>query len=62
MSERVVDKRSLRGFDEVREKLAYWRTRPMEERVAAAGFLRRQFYGTSPRFQRSARVLDRARG
>lgn len=46
---------------EVREDLAYWLSRPPEERVATVDFLRAFFYGRSQRFQRVARVLQRKR-
>ena len=42
--------------------LAYWRSRPAAERVAAVEFLRRQFIGPGARLQRVLRVTDRARG
>ncbi|MCP4642415.1 MAG: hypothetical protein GY851_18365 [bacterium] len=39
------------------DDLAYWLSRPPEERVAAVEFLRRQHYGTLPRLQRTVRVI-----
>jgi hypothetical protein len=41
--------------------LAYWRSRPVEERTAAVEFLRRQFIGPGARLQRVLRVTERSR-
>jgi hypothetical protein len=60
MIEKVATKRYLRDFDEVKENLVYWLSRPPEERVAAVEDLRRQFNGSSARLQRSARVIQRS--
>ena len=62
MIEKVATKRYLRDFDEVKENLVYWLSRPPEERVAAVEYLRRQFNGSSARLQRSARVIQRSQG
>ena len=62
MIEKVVTKRYMRDFDEVKENLAYWLSRTPEERVAAVEYLRRQFNGSSTRLQRSARVIQRSQG
>jgi len=40
--------------------LAYWRTRPVAERLAAVEFLRRQFIGPGARLQRVLRVTSRS--
>jgi hypothetical protein len=49
--------------DDVRlnRPLAYWRTRPVHERLAAVEFLRRQFIGSGARLQRVLRVTTRPR-
>ena len=60
--EKVVSKHDLRDYDEVKDNLEYWLSRPPEERVAAVDFLRAQLFGRSQRFQRVARVLERTRG
>jgi hypothetical protein len=60
MNKRVVTKRNMKGFDEVKKNLAYWLTRTPEERVAAVEYLRRKFNGSSARLQRSARVIQRS--
>ena len=41
--------------------LAYWRSRPAPERVAAVEFLRRQIVDPGARLRRVLRVVDRAR-
>lgn len=41
--------------------LAYWRARPVQERIAAVEFLRRQFIGPGARLQRVLRVTTRPR-
>lgn len=47
--------------------LAYWRTRPMAERIAAVEFLRQQVSGATPsdnvepRLQRVCRIAQRKR-
>ena len=52
----------MKGFDEIRENLTYWRSRPLEDRLAAVEILRRQAYEDTARLQRFARVLQQARG
>jgi transcriptional regulator with XRE-family HTH domain len=44
------------------DTLAWWRSRPGNERLAAVDELRREFYGSPARLQRSARVVERASG
>jgi hypothetical protein len=39
--------------------LAYWLTRPVEERLAAVEFLRRQLIGPGARLQRVLRITTR---
>jgi len=59
--EKVVAKRSMKDFDEVKGNLSYWLSRTPEERVAAVEYLRRQFNGISARLQRSARIIQRSK-
>jgi hypothetical protein len=59
MIKKVVTKRNLKDSSSTKEDLAYWRSRPPEERVAAVDYLRRQFYGSTNRLQRFARVIQR---
>ncbi len=57
---KVVRKSNLRDLQSAKENLAYWLGRPAEERVAAVDYLREQYYGSSERLQRIARVIQRA--
>lgn len=59
MIKKVVTKRNLKDFSSIKEDLAYWRSRPPEERVAAVDYLRGQFHGSTNRLQRFARVIQR---
>jgi pyridoxine/pyridoxamine 5'-phosphate oxidase len=59
MLEKVVKKRGVRESASTQEDLAYWLSRPPEERVAAVDYLRRQYYGNAARLQRVARVIRR---
>jgi len=56
---KAVIKKNLKDYSSIQEDLAYWRSRSPEERVAAAEFLRRQYYGSTARLQRVARVIRR---
>lgn len=49
--EKVLVKRKL-GESTVQEDLAYWLSRPAEERLEAVEILRRRYYGTLPRMER----------
>jgi hypothetical protein len=49
------------SFDEERREhatLTLWRSRPVEERLAAVEFLRKQFHGSGPRLQRVYRLVE----
>jgi hypothetical protein len=61
MIQRVISKRHLTD-NSVRDDVAYWRSRPASERIAAVENLRRQHHGRTTRLQRSARVIERAQG
>jgi len=60
MIKKAVNKRNLQDSSSIKEDLAYWRSRPPEERVAAVDYLRRQYYGSTARLQRFARVFQRS--
>jgi len=62
MIAKVVQKRKLQDFSEIRENLAYWLSKTSDERVSAVEYLRRQLDGGSARLQRSARVIQRSQG
>ena len=59
MIKKVVRKRSLRDASSLKNDLAYWLSKPPEERVATVDYLRRQYYGSTTRLQRSAKVIQR---
>jgi hypothetical protein len=59
MIQKIVKRRQLQEPD-ARQDLAYWLTRPPEERIAAVEMLRRQRHGTAIRLQRVARVIKRS--
>jgi len=60
LMKKVVRKSSLQDFQLPKQDLAYWMSRPAEERVAAVDFLRKQYYGSSERLRRVAQVIQRA--
>lgn len=59
MIEKVVKKRKLEDFSEIKEDLAYWLSKSPEERVAAVELLRKQRHGSSERLQRVVKVVQR---
>ena len=59
MIKKVVKKNNLKTYSEIKDNLAYWLSKPTTERISAVEFLRRQFYGSSTRLQRLARVIQR---
>ena len=59
MIKKVVRKSNLHGLQSAKDDLSYWLSRPAEERVAAVDYLRRQYYGSTERLQRVARVIQR---
>jgi len=60
MITKVVRKSSLHNLQSARVDLSYWLSRPVEERVATVDYLRKQYYGSTERLQRVARVIQRA--
>lgn len=59
MIKKVVFKTGLHRKEAAAADLQYWLGRPPVERLAAVDYLRKQFYGTSARLQRIARVVER---
>jgi hypothetical protein len=57
MIAKVVRKCHLRDHDQAKEDLAYWLSRPPQERIAAVEILRRQHYGPTGRLQRIVKRL-----
>ncbi len=55
--EKTVKRLNLTDSTSARSDLAYWLTRPPEDRVAAVDLLRKQDHGGTVRPQRSARVM-----
>jgi hypothetical protein len=45
------------GEESPKDDLAYWLSRPAEERIEAVEILRREYYGSSARLQRIAHVI-----
>ncbi len=62
MIKKVVCKNHLRKFQLSGNDLEYWLGRPAEERVATVDYLRNQYYGSTTRLQRIARVIQRTQG
>jgi hypothetical protein len=62
MIKKVLAKRALRDPDAARADLAYWLSRPPEERVAAVDELRRQRHGGYLTLKKVIRVVQRRRG
>ncbi len=60
MIKKVIRKGRLHSIQSAWEDLAYWLTRPEEERVATVDYLRKQYYGNTARLQRVARVIQRS--
>jgi hypothetical protein len=61
MIKKVVRKINLQSLQSAKDDLSYWLSRPTEERVAAVDYLRRQYYGSTARLQRVARVIQRGK-
>ncbi len=62
MIQKIVKKSSIDELSSIRENLAYWLSKPPEERVATVDYLRKQYHGDTARLQRSARVIQRTQG
>ena len=60
MIQKVIKKAVLRDFSELKENLSYWLSKDPEERVEAVEYLMRTMHGSSPRLQRTARVIQRS--
>ena len=59
MIQKIVKKHRLQERNVTQDDLAYWLSKPPEERVATVDYLRRQYYGNATRLQRVARVIQR---
>jgi hypothetical protein len=60
MIKKVVRKGSLYSLNSAKDDLLYWLSRPAEERVATVDYLRKQYYGSTERLQKVARVIQRS--
>jgi hypothetical protein len=61
MIEKVVKKRNLKEFSEIKENLEYWLSKSIDERISAVEEIRKATHGTSARLQRVARVIKQPR-
>jgi len=59
MIRKVVNKLTLKDSSSVKRELAYWLSKPAEERIAAVENLRRQMNGSSKGLQRTVSVIQR---
>ncbi len=57
--EKVVRKRNLKQFSEIKENLVFWLSKSPEERISAVEHLRREQHGSGARLQRTARIVQR---
>ena len=62
MIQKVVTKRTLNDASSRKDDLLFWLSKSPEERVSTVEYLRRQFYGSTARLQRSARIIQRTQG
>jgi hypothetical protein len=62
MIQKVVSRHNLEDPGAAKRDLAYWLSRPPEERLAAVDAYRKMFHGSSVRLQRVARVVEQTRG
>lgn len=60
MIRKTVTKGALNKTSETQQNLRYWASKSPEDRLAAVDYLRKQLYGDSARFQRTARVVQRS--
>jgi len=57
---KVVTKKNLTDFNEIKENLAFWLTKSRAERISAVEHLRKQYHGDTIRLQRVVRVFQRS--
>ena len=60
MIKKVINKTTLKNKNNHINDLNYWRGRPEQERISAVEILRKQFYGSTGRLQRSVQVTKRS--
>jgi hypothetical protein len=59
MIRKVVNKLTLKDSSSGKKELAYWLSKPAEERIAAVENLRRQEHGSSKGLQRTVSFIQR---
>jgi len=62
INKQLVKKYRLDEYDEIKDNLEYWLSRPASERTAAVDQLRQEFNGNSVQLQRSARIVQLSQG
>ncbi len=62
MIKKTVSKENLKDhrLNSIRKDTAYWKSKTPEERISAVEFLRKQYYGSTARLQRTIKVIKRA--
>jgi hypothetical protein len=58
MEKHIVKIHRLDEYDEIKDNLEFWLSRPTSERTAAVDQLRMEFNGNPVRFQRTARIIQ----
>ncbi len=58
MNKQIVKKHRLDEYDEIKDNLEFWLSRPASERTIAVDQLRQEFNGNSVRLQRTARIIQ----
>jgi hypothetical protein len=57
MIHKIVKKGALDELSSIKEDLAYWLSKPPEERVAAVDKLRKQHHGNTGRIQKAVKII-----
>lgn len=62
MIKKTVSKENLKDhrLHSIGKDIAYWKSKTPEERISAVEFLRKQYYGSTARLQRTIKVIKRA--
>jgi hypothetical protein len=55
---KIVQKHNINTQNSARENLSFWMSQPAEECVVTVDYLRKQYYGSTQRLQRVARVIQ----
>ncbi len=57
MNRQIVKKHRLHEYDEIKDNLEYWLSRPASERTAAVDQLRQEFNRGSVQLQKTVRII-----